>query len=187
MQETSCSKLSTDDELSLSDVELLLNQLIKCGTYNISLFNVQKKFLFIRFSQLIGYRKQLDWIQKSLLTVCSARLSDSDTEFQNPIVCLSLKMKKPCWIIPWTEVEASALLSKPFKSLLYRIGLLQFDDQQAAFPRIPLEWSVDTTYSVALFFGPVEQQQVNFSLNRVTKVELPFSSNFYDGIAGLFI
>jgi timeless protein len=155
--------------------------------YNISLFNVQKKFLFIRFSQLIGYRKQLDWIQKSLLTVCSARLSDSDTGFQNPIVCLSLKMKKPCWIIPWTEVEASALLSKPFKSLLYRIGLLQFDDQQAAFPRIPLEWSVDTTYSVALFFGPVEQQQVNFSLNRVTKVELPFSSNFYDGIAGLFI
>ena len=106
-------------------------------------------------------------------------------KFQNPVVCLSLKMKKPCRIIPWTEVEASALLSKPFKMLLYRIGLLQFDDQQA-FPRIPLEWSVDTTYSVALFFGPVEQQQVNFSLNRVTKVELPFS-NISDGIAGLFL
>ena len=137
-----------------------------------------------------GYQKQLNWIQSSLLAMCSARLSAySDTECQNSAVmaCLSLKMNVPCPLIPWTEVEASALLSKPFKLLLHRIGLLQFDPQTAIFPRIPLEWSVETIFSVALLFGPVEQKQVNFSLNRVTKVELPISWFVYLPIHGLFI
>ncbi len=121
-----------------------------------------------------GFQKQLDWIQGCLLTVCSARLgSYTGEEFRNPIACLSIQMKVPCPMVPWTELEAAALRSELFLFLLHRMGLLPAAPNAGLYPRIPREWSADALYSAALFFGPVVQQQVDFDLNRVHQIQLP--------------
>lgn len=85
-------------------------------------------------------------------------------------------MNAPCSIVPWTEEEAAALNSELFLFLLHQMSLLPRADDGALFPRIPNEWSVDTLYSVALFFGPVYQQKVDFDLTRVKKVDLSTST-----------
>ncbi|KAI9557987.1 putative TIMELESS/TIM-1 protein [Daphnia sinensis] len=113
-----------------------------------------------------GFQKQLDWIQSSLLTACSARLGTyAGQEFRHPITCLSLKMNVSCPIVPWTEVEASALRSETFLYLLDRVGLFPCSTQGTLYPRIPREWSADTVFSVALIFGPVSQEVVDFDLS----------------------
>ncbi|XP_046461857.1 protein timeless-like isoform X1 [Daphnia pulex] len=125
-----------------------------------------------------GFQKQLDWIQSSLLVSCSARLGTyNGQEFRNPIASLSRKMKVSCPIIPWTEVEASALRSDLFLFLLHRLGLLPPVPHAGLYPRIPPEWSTDTIFSVALSFGPIDQQKVDFDLSLVSKVELPIPSS----------
>ncbi|XP_046633334.1 protein timeless-like isoform X2 [Daphnia pulicaria] len=131
-------------------------------------------------SQLIqtGFQKQLNWIQSSLLTACSARLGAYDgQEFRHLIACISLKMNLSCPIVPWTEVEASALRSELFLLLLHHIGLIPPAPHAFLYPRIPFEWSANTLYSFALFFGPVLQQEVDFDLTRVSKVELPIPNS----------
>lgn len=128
-----------------------------------------------------GFQKQMDWVQSSLLISCSARLGTYiGQEFRNPIASLSLKMNVSCPIVPWTEIEASALRSDLFLILLHRLGLLPPAPQTGLYPRIPREWSSDTLYSVALFFGPVEQQKVDFDLALVSKVELPIPNSIAD-------
>lgn len=123
----------------------------------------------------------MDWVQAALLTSCSARLGTYiGEEFRNPIASLSLKMNVSCPIVPWTEMEASALRSDIFLILLHRLGLLPPAPQTGLYPRIPREWSSDTLYSVALSFGPVEQQNVDFDLALVSKVELPIPSSLAD-------
>ena len=81
-------------------------------------------------------------------------------------------MDLSCPVVPWTEMEASALRSELFVCLLFRIGL--FPAQTVLYPRIPCEWSPDTLYSVALLFGPVEQKRIDFNLTLVKKIELYF-------------
>ncbi|XP_057380232.2 LOW QUALITY PROTEIN: protein timeless-like [Daphnia carinata] len=123
-------------------------------------------------AQLIdsGFRKQLDWIRSSLLTACSARLGTyAGQEFRHPITCLSLQMNMSCPIVPWTEVEASALRSETFLYLLDRVGLFPCCAHDALYPRIPREWSADTVLSVALIFGPVNQEMVDFDLSLCKK------------------
>ncbi|XP_057372867.1 protein timeless-like [Daphnia carinata] len=128
-----------------------------------------------------GFQKQMDWVQSSLLISCSARLGTYiGQEFRNPIASLSLKMNVSCPIVPWTEIEASALRSDLFLILLHRLGLLPPAPQTGLYPRIPREWSSDTLYSVALSFGPVEQQKVDFDLALVSKVELPIPNSLAD-------
>lgn len=83
-------------------------------------------------------------------------------------------------MVPWTEVEAAALRSELFLFLLHRMGLLPPAPHSALYPRIPREWSADALYSVALFFGPVDQQKVDFDLTRVNKVELPIPNASVD-------
>lgn len=78
-------------------------------------------------------------------------------------------------MVPWTEMEAMGLRSELFLFLLHRMGLLPRTPPAALYPRIPREWSADALYSVALFFGPVEQKQVDFDLSRVNKIELPIA------------
>ncbi|XP_045025531.1 protein timeless isoform X4 [Daphnia magna] len=120
-----------------------------------------------------GFQQQLCWIQKSLLVACSARLGTYvNEEFRNPVACLSLKMRLPCPIIPWTEVQASALNSNLFRLLLHRIGLQTSVAQTVPFPRIPFAWSAETLYRAALFLGPVDSQNIDFDLQCLTKVEL---------------
>ena len=137
---------------------------------------------FLIFLQLVlfskGFEKQLNWIQSSLLVACSARLGTYEGQkFRNPIACLSLEMNVSCPIVPWTEVEACALRSKHFLVLLKRLSLIPHQAPNAyLYPRIPLEWSADTIYSIALFFGPVDQHQVDFDLTLVRKVPLPIPS-----------
>lgn len=82
-------------------------------------------------------------------------------------------MNVPCPLVPWTEVEASALRSETFLILLHRMGLLPATPTAGIYPRIPSDWSPDALYSVALFFGPVDQQRVDFDLGLVHRVELP--------------
>ena len=89
-------------------------------------------------------------------------------------------MNVSCPIIPWTEVEASALRSDLFLFLLHRLGLLPPVPHAGLYPRIPPEWSTDTIYSVALSFGPIDQQKVDFDLSLVNKVELPIPSSLAD-------
>lgn len=118
------------------------------------------------FPTVIGFQKQLNWIRSSLLTACSARLGTyAGQEFRHPITCLSLQMNVSCPIVPWTEVEASALRSEIFLYLLDRVGLFPRSAQGALYPRIPREWSADTVFSVALIFGPVSQELVDFDLS----------------------
>ncbi|KZS11311.1 putative Protein timeless [Daphnia magna] len=113
-----------------------------------------------------GFQKQLNWIRSSLLTACSARLGTyAGQEFRHPITCLSLQMNVSCPIVPWTEVEASALRSEIFLYLLDRVGLFPRSAQGALYPRIPREWSADTVFSVALIFGPVSEELVDFDLS----------------------
>jgi len=89
-------------------------------------------------------------------------------------------MKVSCPIIPWTEIEASALRSDLFLFLLHRLGLLPPVPHAGLYPRIPSEWSTDTIYSVALSFGPIDQQKVDFDLSLVNKVELPIPNSLAD-------
>nr|CAH0110982.1 unnamed protein product [Daphnia galeata] len=120
-----------------------------------------------------GFQKQLDWIQSSLLSACATRLGTfTGQEFRNPVTSLSFQMDLSCPVVPWTEMEASALRSELFVFLLFRIGL--FPAQAVLYPRIPCEWSPDTLYSVALLFGPVEQERIDFNLTLVKKIELYF-------------
>ncbi|EFX87203.1 putative TIMELESS/TIM-1 protein [Daphnia pulex] len=120
-----------------------------------------------------GFQKQLEWIQSSLLSACAVRLGTySGQEFRHPITCLSFQMNLSCPLVPWTEVEASALRSELFLNLLFRIGLIPPSPQPVLYPRIPREWSPDTLYSVALLFGPVDQKRIDFDLTRVKKIEL---------------
>lgn len=157
-----------------SDVESLRGRLMDSGLFDFFFCLLFGHFIIIFKFLYIGFQKQLDWVQSSLLTVCSARLGTySGQEFRNPIACLSLKMNVPCPVVPWTEVEASALRSDLFLFLLHRTGLLLPTPTVGIYPRIPREWTADALYSVALFFGPVEQQKVDFDLNRVTKVDIP--------------
>jgi hypothetical protein len=87
-------------------------------------------------------------------------------------------MNLSCPLVPWTEVEASALRSELFVNLLFRIGLIPPSPQAVLYPRIPREWSPNTLYSVALLFGPIDQKRIDFDLTRVKKIELdhPYSS-----------
>lgn len=120
-----------------------------------------------------GFRKQLDWIQSSLLSACAVRLGTySGQEFRNPITSLSCQMNLSCPLVPWTEAEASALRSELFLSLLFCIGLIPPSPQAVLYPRIPREWSPDTLYSVALLFGPIDQKRIDFDLTQVKKIEL---------------
>jgi timeless protein len=81
-------------------------------------------------------------------------------------------MNVSCPIVPWTELEASTLRSKPFVSLLHHVGLSPYFRGSFLYPRIPHTWSADILYSVALFFGPVDQQRIDFDLSRVRKIKL---------------
>lgn len=120
-----------------------------------------------------GFENQLSWIQGSLLEMCSARLGTFiGREYQHPIASLSLEMNVACPIVPWTETEASGLKSEQFIYLLHRIGLLPANNS-GLFPRIPCEWDCNALYTVALFFGPVDENTVDFDLNRVKEVNLP--------------
>ena len=116
-----------------------------------------------------GFQKQLDWIQSSLLKFCSAKLGTySGREFYNPVACFSLKINVPCPVIPWTEVEASAMHSDLFFSFLHRLGLLPSSSGAGVYPCIPREWTIDILFRVALIFGPINQQIVDFNLSLVT-------------------
>jgi len=126
-------------------------------------------------SQLLdsGFQNQLCWIQGSLLEMCSARLGIfKGREYQHPIASLSLEMNVACPIVPWTETEASGLKSEQFIYLLHRIGLLPANNC-GLFPRIPSEWDCNALYTVALFFGPVDESLVDFDLAHVKQVNLP--------------
>ncbi|XP_057369817.1 protein timeless-like isoform X2 [Daphnia carinata] len=121
-----------------------------------------------------GYQQKLRWIQKSLLVACSARLGTYvNEEFRNLVACLSLQMRLPCPIIPWTVDEASALNSSLFRLLLLRMGLQTSVTQTARFPRIPFAWSAESLFRAALVLGPVDSQDIDFDLQRITKVEPP--------------
>ena len=169
-------------EVPPTDIESLKGRLMDSGSFFFQFsicVCVLLKFT-VPFLQ-IGFQKQLDWIQSSLLTACSARLGTyTGQEFRNPIACLSLKMNVSCPMVPWTEVEATALRSELFLFLLHRMGLLPPAPHNALYPRIPHEWSADALYSVALFLGPVNQQNVDFDLTRVNKVDLPIPNASVD-------
>lgn len=124
----------------------------------------------------------MDWIQSCLLTSCSARLGTyAGQEFRHAIICLSLKMNVPCPIVPWTELEDSALRSRHFLHLLYRVGLFPDSYQPSHhYPRIPRHWSADVLYSVALIFGPVHQQRIDFDLSRVRPIKLNIPDSAVD-------
>lgn len=145
-----------------------------CSTL-VSHGSLEAVFEFFKiFKQCPGFQKQLDWVQSSLLTYCAARLGTYDgQEFRYPIACLSLKMNVACPMVPWSEVEALGLRSELFLYLLHRLGLLPVAPHGGLYPRIPREWSADALYSVALFFGPVDQGRVDFDLSLVNKVDLP--------------
>ena len=130
---------------------------------------------------MTGLQKQLNWIQSSLLTLCSARLGTyAGQEFRQPIACLSIKMKAACPIVPWTEIEANGLRSEAFLFLLHRLGLLLPGGSPVGlYPRIPCDWDSDTLYSVALMMGPVDQERVDFDLALVRKVQPPFTFAFH--------
>ena len=96
------------------------------------------------------------------------------------MICLSLKMNVSCPIVPWTELEASALRSPLFLCLLHRVGLFPNSRRSFLYPRIPHKWSSDILYSVALLFGPVHQERVDFVLSRVTKINLLFADSKMD-------
>jgi Timeless PAB domain len=107
------------------------------------------------------------------LSACAARLgADAGQEFRNPIASLSFQMNLSCPVVPWTEVEETALRSELFLFLLLRIGLIPPSPQAVLYPRIPREWSPDTLYSVALLFGPVDQERIDFDVTRVEKIQL---------------
>lgn len=84
-------------------------------------------------------------------------------------------MNCPCPIVPWTEEEASALRSELFLCLLDRLSLLP-TTPLALYPRIPREWSASTIYSVALLFGPIDQQKIDFDTTRLSQIESPISN-----------
>jgi timeless protein len=107
------------------------------------------------------------------LAACSARLGTYvGQEFRNPIASLSLRTNMPCPIIPWTEEESFALKSDLFHSLMFQIGLIPPTSCDSVYPCIPREWSADTVYKVALVFGNVDQQNIDFDLACVCKSEL---------------
>ncbi|EFX80828.1 putative TIMELESS/TIM-1 protein [Daphnia pulex] len=116
-----------------------------------------------------GFQRQLDWIQYSLLTTCSAQLGTYDGQnFCNPIACLSHRKKISCPIVPWTENEASALRSEIFVCLLQQLGLLPSIFRDPGFyPCIPYNWSPITVFRKALVFSPIEQTMVDFDLSLV--------------------
>lgn len=169
-ESTACENPSFT-EAELAEIQILKTQLVASG---LNSFYVLFFPPFIFFSFLsTGFQQQLCWIQKSLLVACSARLGTYvNEEFRNPVACLSLKMRLPCPIIPWTEVQASALNSNLFRLLLHRMGLLTSVAQTVPFPRIPFAWSAETLYRAALFLGPVDSQNIDFDLQCLTKVEL---------------
>ncbi|EFX80829.1 putative TIMELESS/TIM-1 protein [Daphnia pulex] len=142
---------------------------------NISSFNVLHTDTQSVVNQLknSGFQKQLIWIQSSLLAACSARLGTYvGQEFRNPIASLSLRTNMPCPIIPWTEEESFALNSDLFHSLIFQIGLIPPTSCDSVYPCIPREWSADTVYKVALVFGNVDQQNIDFDLACVCKSQL---------------
>lgn len=109
----------------------------------------------------------MHWIQSSLLTACSARLGTyAGLEFRHhPVTCLSVRMNVSCPIIPWTEAEASALRSETFLCLLDHVGFFPVTAQGVLYPRIPREWSADTAFNIALLFGPISQEMVDFDMS----------------------
>jgi len=132
-----------------------------------------------------GFEKQLCWIQRSLLEMCSARLGTfQGREYQYPIATLCLKMNVACPIVPWTDTEALGLKSEQFIYLLHRIGLLPANNG-GLFPRIPCEWDCNALYTVACFFGPVDETLVDFDLTRVKEVNLPIPQISDDQPLGL--
>ena len=116
----------------------------------------------------------MDWIKECLLRFISARLGTiKGQESRYPIESLSNKMNVAisCPIIPRAEAEVSILRYEPFLILLKKVGLIPVESNKCFFyPRIPTEWSVDTIYSIALFFGPICKKDVDFDLKRVRKV-----------------
>ncbi len=107
------------------------------------------------------------------MAACSARLGTYvGQEFRNPIASLSLKTNMPCPIIPWTEEESSALNSDLFHFLMFQTGLIPPASCDSVYPCIPREWSADTVYKVALVFGNIEQQNIDFDLTCVCKSQL---------------
>lgn len=110
------------------------------------------------------------------MTTCSAKLGTYDGQnYCNPIACLSLRKNLPCPIVPWTEVEASALRSNRFFYLLQQLGLLPVSRDAGFYPCIPHDWSPDILFKIALIFSPIDQKMVDFDLSLVikTNVQIP--------------
>ena len=78
-------------------------------------------------------------------------------------------------MVPWTEMEASALRSEIFLFLLHRTGLLP-RAHEGLYPRIPHEWTANRMYSAALMFGDINHQMVDFNLQLVRKVKIPMTN-----------
>jgi hypothetical protein len=115
----------------------------------------------------------LDWIKECLLRFISTRLgTNKGQESRYPIESLSNKINNVnCPIIPKAEGEVSILRYEPFLILLKKVGLIPVESNKSfSYPCIPTEWSVDSIYNTALFFGPINKQDVDFDLKRVRKV-----------------
>ena len=116
----------------------------------------------------------MDWIKECLLRFISIRLgTNKGQESRYPFESLSSKMNvmASCPIIPRTEAEVSILRYEPFLILLNKVGLILGKSNQCfSYPVIPTDWSVETMYNTALFFGPIYKQDVDFDLKRVSKV-----------------
>lgn len=126
---------------------------------------------------LTGFKKQLGWIQSSLLIACATRLGTyAGQEFRYPISCSCMTMKIPCPMVPWTELEASGLRSEHFRCLLQQMGLIPHSPQFFFYPKIPSSWSADILYSFSLLFGPIDDSV--FDLTLVKKVNLPICPTF---------
>jgi hypothetical protein len=154
---------------SLTDIPTMIGQLKNFGSFFTMMVLKHNFYLTFLVYCKKGFQKQLDWIQSSLLKLCSAKLGIyAGREFYNPVACFSLKINVPCPIIPWTEVEASAMHSDIFFSFLQRLGLLPSTSGAGVYPCIPREWNIDILFRVALIFGPINQQMVDFNLSLVT-------------------
>ncbi|GIY81204.1 protein timeless [Caerostris extrusa] len=130
---------------------------------------------FLRTLVHAGELQHIIWLQNILLETCYVKLG-LNAKLPESVPFYSIKMNLSVPLVPYSEEQRMILQNKIFLQLLQKLGLHLGSDNCQMFPRIPLFWTSDMLYCIALRLGPVKQEKFKFSFDDL------LSSPYHDSV-----
>jgi len=115
----------------------------------------------------------ITWLQESLLDACRVKMYPTDIIPEGspishePIPFYYNLTKQSIPLVPWSRAQDQGLQTEAFILLLHKLGFLLPADVGKIFPRIPHFWSADHMYGLASKLGPIQNDQLRFSIDEL--------------------